>query len=54
METTIGLLLIVGQAGLVGTIFIFLPRISRRGLLFGAHVGEEESKGQRAREIVRR
>lgn len=39
---------------LVGGIFLILPLVMRKGLLFGAYVGEEFAEGSRARRLVRR
>lgn len=38
---------------LVGGIFILLPRITRKGLLFGVYVGEEFAEGDEARGVLR-
>ena len=38
---------------LVGTILLILPRITRKGLLFGVYVGEEFSGGTEARQLLR-
>ena len=37
---------------LVGTILLVLPRITRKGLLFGVYVGEEFSGGPEARQLL--
>lgn len=42
------------RVALVGSIFIILPRITRKGLLFGVYVGEEFADGNEAREVLRR
>ena len=39
---------------LVGGIFLVIPLITRKGLLFGAYVGEEVADGDAARDLVRR
>jgi len=39
---------------LIGGIFLVIPRITRKGLLFGAYVGEEVADGDAARDLVRR
>jgi uncharacterized membrane protein len=39
---------------LVGGLFILLPVITRKGLLFGVYVGEEFAEGDEARGLVRR
>ena len=38
---------------LIGGIFLILPRVTRKGLLFGAYVGEEFAEGDGARRLVR-
>jgi len=38
---------------LVGGIFILLPRITRKGLLFGVYVGEEFAEGDAPRKLLR-
>lgn len=50
-DTILGLVLL-GDCLLVSLLFLALPRISPRGLLFGVHVGEETAKGSRARELT--
>ena len=37
----------------LGAMFLFLPRVSRRGLLFGAYIGTETGTGDAARAITR-
>ena len=39
------LLFILAQTLLPGLVFLILPRIGRRGLLFGVYVGEARSRG---------
>lgn len=38
---------------LVGGIFLFFPRITRKGLLFGVYVGEEEHRREAAKRVLR-
>jgi len=38
---------------LVGGLFLILPRVIRKGLLFGVYVGEELSKSEAARRLMR-
>ena len=38
---------------LVGTIFLVFPRISRKGLMFGAYLGEEQAKGPARSQLLR-
>ncbi len=45
-------LILLGDCILVSLLFLVLPRISPRGLLFGVHAGEEAAKGNRARELT--
>ena len=37
----------------VGSLLLALPRISRKGLMFGTYVGEEQVEGAGARELMR-
>ncbi len=37
---------------LVGTIFFVFPRISRKGLMFGTYLGEEQSEGSARRRLL--
>ena len=39
---------------LVGGILLILPKVTRKGLMFGAYVGEEIADGDAARELLRR
>src|SRR2546422_3894839 len=41
------------ETAFLGLLILILPRIGRRGLLFGVYVGEETSVGEPAREMVR-
>lgn len=50
-DTILGLVLL-GDCLLASLLFLVLPRISPRGILFGVHVGEEAAKGNRARELT--
>ena len=43
----------VVRAVLVGGILLVIPRITRRGLVFGAYVGEEAADGELARRLNR-
>lgn len=52
-ETIVVNLFLWVRVFLVGGIFILLPRITRKGLLFGVYVGEEFSDGVAARELLR-
>ena len=38
----------------VGALFIFLPRIGRKGLLFGVYIGEEVVEKDELAKILRR
>jgi uncharacterized membrane protein len=49
-NTAMNVVLLV-ESALLCALFLFLPRISRRGLLFGVYVGEEASSGTAAREL---
>jgi uncharacterized membrane protein len=52
-ETAFVNLFIVLRILLVGGIFLALPLISRKGLLFGAYVGEEVADQDAARDVLR-
>lgn len=43
----------IGEVALIGALVLVLPRVSRRGLLFGAYVGEAAWGGEDARRLVR-
>jgi uncharacterized membrane protein len=47
------LLVVVGELVVMGAIMLILPRVTRRGLLFGAYVGPELAAGEAARRITR-
>ena len=53
-ETAYVSVFIVLRILLVGGIFLALPLITRKGLLFGAYVGEEVADRDAARGMVRR
>ncbi|MFI5174153.1 MAG: DUF5808 domain-containing protein [Terriglobia bacterium] len=53
MEAQVAWISMALLLGLVGVLYLLLPRISRRGLLFGVYVGEATSKGEDARRITR-
>lgn len=50
-DTVIDLVLL-GDCLLISFLFLVLPRISPRGLLFGVDVGEDAAAGNRARELT--
>ncbi len=47
------LVVLLVTLALLGTFCYLIPRIGRRGLLFGVYVGEESSEGEEARRITR-
>jgi uncharacterized membrane protein len=53
METLFAWLLLVVPTVATGALYLLLPRISRRGLLFGVYVGEEVSGSAAAGRITR-
>jgi uncharacterized protein with PQ loop repeat len=53
-EAMIANLALVFRVLLVGGILLILPRITRRGLLFGAYIGEALADHDAAREVLRR
>ena len=54
LETTSSWLSLFVLTAFAGGIYLVLPRIGRRGLLFGVYVGEEQSVGDEARRMIRR
>lgn len=54
MEESLMSWFFVAEIALLGGLCLALPRIGRRGLLFGSYVGEAASSGQEAAEIRRR
>ncbi len=53
MDDLVAFAVIVAFNVLVGGVLLILPRIGRRGLLFGVYVGEAGSAGARAAEVRR-
>jgi len=53
MSTQATLLLSLIEVVVLGGIFLILPRIARRGLLFGVYVGEERWGAEEARRVLR-
>lgn len=53
-ETVIVNVAIVFRSLLIGGILLVIPHVTRKGLLFGAYIGEELAEGDAARRILRR
>jgi uncharacterized membrane protein len=53
METRLLWIVLAVQAAVVAAVMLVLPRIARRGLLFGVYVGEAQADGEEARSITR-
>jgi uncharacterized membrane protein len=53
METLFAWIVLVVPTVAIGGLYLLLPRISRRGLLFGVYVGEDVSGNEAARRIIR-
>jgi uncharacterized membrane protein len=53
MSTQATLLLSLIEVAVLGGLFLILPRIARRGLLFGVYVGEERWGSEDARRVLR-
>ena len=54
LETASSWLSLFVLTAFTGGIYLVLPRIGRRGLLFGVYVGEEQSAGDEAHRMIRR
>jgi uncharacterized membrane protein len=54
MERSWVTMLMVGEVVVAGTLMLLLPRVTRRGLLFGVYVGEEAWGEDQASNLVRR
>jgi uncharacterized membrane protein len=54
MEQTMFSVVTLGMVVFLGAFFALLPRITRRGLLFGVYVGEPVAHGAEARRLTRR
>jgi uncharacterized membrane protein len=53
MESRLLWIVLAAQVAVVAGVLLVLPRIMRRGLLFGVYVGEERAGGDEARRITR-
>jgi hypothetical protein len=53
-EVTVINLAFILRVFVVGSILVLLPRITRKGLLFGAYIGEEAYEQQEARQLLTR
>jgi uncharacterized membrane protein len=52
-EAAVAYLALLLRVGVVGGLLLVLPRIARKGLLFGVHVGEERAKADDAHRLRR-
>jgi uncharacterized membrane protein len=52
-ESQLALLFGAGQTLLIGVLMLIVPRVTRRGLLFGVYVGEAAAEGEPARRLTR-